>query len=185
MGEGFNKNASAQEIHVPKYINVAVYPCLRLRQIYFDQAVQMPTKQSVLFFTNSELGQASVILAVAYEVAILSEYDVNIASFAPLQGQVNALNENFNTKINWHTISGKSMKECLAANGFDFLPKHAPRVQGAVKAYKECLPHVIAPWTPEEYGSVLRSCKELIKKLDPALVVIGKFIDQCTYASTI
>lgn len=133
-------------------------------------------KQSVLFFTNSELGQASVILSVAYEIAIQSDWDVTIASFTSLQSQVDALNRTFETTMKWYAIPGKSMKDCLAANGLDFLPIHAPGVKGAVKAYRECLPYVIAPWTPEEYESVLRSCKKLIQKLNPDLVVIGKFI---------
>jgi hypothetical protein len=135
----------------------------------------MSTKPSVLFLSNSELGQASVILAVAHELAIQSEYGVHIASFAPLESHVAAFNQIPGVEVKWHTILGRSMKESLADDGLDFLPRHAPGVKGAVRAYQECLPYVLAPWTPEAYKPIWESCKELILKLDPHIVVVGKF----------
>ena len=45
----------------------------------------------VLFLTNSELGQASVCLAVAHELLLQPSYTVHIASFAPLRDAVSEL----------------------------------------------------------------------------------------------
>jgi hypothetical protein len=135
----------------------------------------MSTKSSVLFFSNSELGQASVILAVAHELTIQSNCDVHVASFAPLKRHVDELNQLSSVQVKWHAILGKSMKESLVDDGLAFLPRHAPGVKGAIKAYQECLPHVLAPWTPRGYEPILESCKELILKLDPEIVIVGQF----------
>ncbi|KAI8936459.1 hypothetical protein NX059_006865 [Plenodomus lindquistii] len=138
----------------------------------------MSTKRSILFLSNSELGQASVVLAVAREVAVQSDCNVHVASFAPLKSHVDTLNQLSSFKVNWHTIPGKSMKESLASDGLDFLPRHAPGVKGAVRAYQECLPYVLAPWTPDEYKPTLHSCKELTQKLDPEVVIVDPLFGQ-------
>ena len=136
----------------------------------------MSLKQSVLFLSNSELGQASVVLAVAHEVALQSDYNIHIASFAPLKSHVDALNRLSGVKVSWHTIPGNSMKENLARDGLDFLPRHAPGIKGAVKAYQECLPYVLAPWNPEDYEPIFQWCKKLIQKIDPEVIIVGESI---------
>ncbi|KAL2838488.1 hypothetical protein BJX68DRAFT_272566 [Aspergillus pseudodeflectus] len=49
-------------------------------------------KPTVLFLTNSELGQAMVCLAVAHEFLIRSKYAVHVASFSPLEPAIAQLN---------------------------------------------------------------------------------------------
>ncbi|KAF2819718.1 hypothetical protein CC86DRAFT_126949 [Ophiobolus disseminans] len=74
----------------------------------------MFNKQSVLFLSKSELGQASVVLAVAHEVAAQFDCNVHFASFAPLKSHIRALHQLSSVKIYWQTISRKSMKDSLA-----------------------------------------------------------------------
>jgi hypothetical protein len=52
----------------------------------------MEKRRSILFVTNSELGQASVILATAHEFLLRPDYKVHIASFPALREEIEELN---------------------------------------------------------------------------------------------
>lgn len=120
--------------------------------------------EPILFLTNSELGQASVVLAVAHE--LLHQSDVLVASFPALKQHADALS------VPFHALPGRSMKEALADSGLPYLPQHAPGSQGAVESYRNGLQRVVAPWDPEGYAPIYRACLDLISKLIPALVVV-------------
>ncbi|OJI99004.1 hypothetical protein ASPVEDRAFT_97195, partial [Aspergillus versicolor CBS 583.65] len=121
-------------------------------------------KPTILFLTNSELGQASVVLAVAHE--LVHHSDVLVASFPALKTHADALS------VPFHALPGRSMKETLADSGLPYLPQHAPGRQGAVESYRNGLQRVVAPWEPEGYAPIYRACLDLISKLSPALVVV-------------
>ncbi|RDW90305.1 glycosyltransferase [Aspergillus mulundensis] len=125
-------------------------------------------KHIVLFLTNSELGQASVHLAVAHELASQSACEVHIASFPALKQQVDALN----ASIVFHTLLGRSMKEALADSGLPYLPTHAPGARGAVESYCKGLQYVVAPWDPAGYEPIYRACLDLLDKLNPDLIAV-------------
>lgn len=131
----------------------------------------------ILFFTNSELGQASVVLAAAAELHnVDSSLDIHIASFPSLSKAIPP-------GLNFHTIPGHSMKEVLATQGFDFLPRHAPGMNGAIQSYREALPLVLAPWDADQYMPIYLYCCELIQAIDPGVVVLdplfGPGADAC------
>lgn len=116
------------------------------------------------------------MLAVAAEVAVNSKFSVHLGSFSPLARSAP-------DSVKFHCIPGQSMKQVLAERGIDFLPMHAPGLRGAVKAYQESLPAVIAPWGPQSYFAIYDYCCELIQELDPAVVVLdpllGAGFDAC------
>lgn len=126
-------------------------------------------KPVILFLTNSELGQASVVLAVAHELVSQSTSDVHVASFPALKQHADALN------VPFHALPGRSMKEALADSGLPYLPQHAPGSHGAVESYRNGLQRVVAPWEPEDYAPIYRACLDLINKLSPDLVVVGMY----------
>ncbi|KAK6001619.1 hypothetical protein QM012_002950 [Aureobasidium pullulans] len=144
----------------------------------------MEKRRSLLFVTNSELGQASVVLAVAYEFLLRPEYEVHIASFPALQDHVDQLNDMASRLSNgvsktarFHPLAGKSMKE-VAPPGTEFLDLHAPGISGAVFAYDNVLPATFAPWHGTEYMIGYSSTLEIIKETCPELVVVDPLFSQ-------
>jgi hypothetical protein len=72
--------------------------------------------KKILLLTSSEYGQANVVLAVAYEMLLRQQHEIHIASFAPLKGRVESLNELFQDKCvpaTFHTVFGPSALEAL------------------------------------------------------------------------
>jgi hypothetical protein len=144
----------------------------------------MEKRRSILFMTNSELGQASVILAVAHEFLLRSGYKVHIASFPALQPEVEELNATAARLSNgacstakFHSLAGKSMKEA-APPGTEFLDLHAPGMAGALIAYDGVLPATFAPWHGTEYMIGYNSTTEIIDETSPELVIIDPLFSQ-------
>ncbi|KAF2819227.1 UDP-Glycosyltransferase/glycogen phosphorylase [Ophiobolus disseminans] len=119
----------------------------------------------ILFLTNSELGQASVILAVAEEVALTPGSRVHVGSFSSLAGAIP-------DGIKFHSLPGRSMKQVFASSGLEFLPKHRPGVVGTSGGFAKAYSVVLAPWTASEYFSIFDACCQLLKDLEPSLVVL-------------
>ncbi|KAI4847747.1 UDP-glucoronosyl and UDP-glucosyl transferase family protein [Aureobasidium sp. EXF-8845] len=144
----------------------------------------MEKRRSILFVTNSELGQASVILAVAHEFLLRPGYKVHIASFPALQPEVEELNATAARLSNgacstarFHSLAGKSMKEA-APPGTEYLDLHAPGMAGALIAYDGVLPATFAPWHGTEYMIGYSSTTEIIDETSPELVIIDPLFSQ-------
>ena len=156
-------------------------------------------QQTILFFTNSELGQASLCLAVAHEFLLRPSYNVHIASFAPLHDAISQLNSravNFLSfsssftsarQATFHTIPGLSMRQTLEQN-HHFDPSNAFNLHGvgfraSSQAYRTVLSRAAAPWSGEEYMAIYRGCVAVLRELDPAMVVLDPLflqaIDAC------
>ncbi|KAL6706947.1 hypothetical protein ACN47E_004897 [Coniothyrium glycines] len=132
---------------------------------------------TILFFTNSELGQASVILAVAAEVTRVAGSHVHLGSFAPLAHIVPE-------GVQFHCLPGPSMKQVLAISGIDFLPRHRPGLFGASKGFAEAYSRVLAPWDASDYFSIYDACRQLIQDLKPDLVVLDPILGAAYDATT-
>jgi hypothetical protein len=123
------------------------------------------SQATILFFTNSELGQASVILAVAEEIALSKRSSVHVGSFPSLAKAVP-------DGVKFHGLPGPSMKQVFASSGEEFLPKHRPGLIGTASGFAKAYSRVLAPWNGQDYISIFDACCQLIKDLDPALVVL-------------
>ena len=119
----------------------------------------------ILFFTNSELGQASVILAVAVELALTQSSRVHVGSFPSLAKAVP-------DGVEFHGLPGPSMKQVFANSGEEFLPKHRPGLVGTASGFDKAYSRVLAPWSGHDYISIFDACCQLIKELDPSLVIL-------------
>ncbi|KAI0197522.1 glycosyltransferase family 1 protein [Astrocystis sublimbata] len=135
------------------------------------------TERTILFMTNVELGQSSVMLAVASELTLNECLDIHIASFAGLENLVPP-------RATFHRLQGKSMKNVFTDKGLGFLPRHPASVKGAVQSYSELLPMLMAPWEPNDYLALYDQCLGLIERVQPHAVVLdpllGPAIDACS-----
>ncbi|OQD80885.1 hypothetical protein PENANT_c031G07330 [Penicillium antarcticum] len=131
--------------------------------------------QTILFLTNPEHGQSNVILAVAQEFLRRGEHEVHIASFKPLAARVQAITDqaDHDQLAHFHTIAGASMSELVARSTPDIC--HKPGLAGSIDGCKKINVSVLA-WTPEEYLQSYRSCLEILKAVQPAVVVVDPLL---------
>lgn len=143
----------------------------------------MSSIQKILLFTCSEYGQANVVLAVAYELALRRNVEVHIASFAPLEKRIPVLQESIKSAgstsiLHFHLLRGNSTEEAVREKlGPDTakLLQHPPGVRGALLSYRH-LAVAMVPWTAAQYLDVFNCCTEIIEFVDPkAIVVEGLF----------
>ncbi|PLB47923.1 UDP-glucoronosyl and UDP-glucosyl transferase family protein [Aspergillus steynii IBT 23096] len=135
---------------------------------------------SILFFTNCELGQASIILAVAHEFLLRPSYSVHIASFPSLAPDVDILNErakmlaSATTTATFHPINGPSMVDVYSHTPvfLDHFDYHQIGFRGASQAFNQFIPMLMNPWDGSQFVAIYRDCVDIIKKVRPAMVVL-------------
>ncbi|CAG8099101.1 unnamed protein product [Penicillium salamii] len=127
-------------------------------------------KPTILFMTSPEHGQSNVALAVAGEFVNRGEFEVHIASFKGLSTRIQELNEqvDYNRVIHFHAIAGSSLSEVTARQTAQLA--HRPGIAGTLDGcYK--INFSVLGWQPEEYLRSYRSCLEILKEVNPAVVV--------------
>lgn len=141
-------------------------------------------KPTILFVTNSELGQASVCLAVAHEF-LIRKHRVHIASFGPLQSDISTLNKRASTSsptastAAFHLINGRSMKEAVQQkHKLDIFNIHESGFWGALKAYNTKLASMAIPWDGDEYLKGYKSCLDIIEEVLPDVIVVDPLLSQ-------
>jgi len=150
------------------------------RLLAFTEKDPAGLRKKILFLTSSEYGQASVVLAVAYELLLRQTYDIHIASFAPLEGRVNDLNNLIPrnaTPAVFHTIAGPSSSQVLEEKGL-FLGPFSPGMNGALQTYRVTLPALATAWDISQYLLGYESCLKILQNVDPDLTVIEPLMDQ-------
>jgi hypothetical protein len=140
-----------------------------------------PPRDSVLFFTNSEHGQANVVLATAYEFLTRNEFNVHIASYESLEPRIMWLNREIDslhmkssrdvpqrpTAI-FHKMAGVSMVDNIKNN---VVWPHKTGIRNCVQSYKDMARIVIREDT-HNYLSAYDSCLAIIKSVKPRVVVV-------------
>ena len=129
----------------------------------------------VLFMTNSEYGQANVVLATALEVARNPAYSVHFAAFAKTKSRIVAINEECKfiaSPIKFHEIKGPSLEDLLTrvTSGVTSCT-HPPGFWPAIKSYRLFCKGLLS-WEPQEYVETVRSCLQIIRKVKPASLII-------------
>ena len=140
----------------------------------------MAHREVVLFLTNSEHGQANVMLAVAHELLARDEFDLHIGSFPCLHPRVTQLQSSFSEKIDpitFHPLPGLSMFEAYKRKTGKVDTVHAPGLSGAVESYR-LIPNILAAWDGPEYVKQYDACLELIGTLHPTVVVVDPLFSQ-------
>ncbi len=137
-------------------------------------------RKKILFLTSSEYGQANVILAVAYELLLRQEYEIHIASFAPLQRRIDDLNALISKNAipaTFHTIAGPSLSQCLEQKD-EFIGPYPPGIRGALKTYRVTLPSMPTAYNEEQYIAGYESCLEILRSVKPDFIVVEPMLDQ-------
>lgn len=157
----------------------------------------MENRESLLFFTNSEWGQANVILATIHEFLLRDHYEIHLASYSPLKKRVQDF---FNThagsyprpftlafseenravslkdtierpSITFHTIPGLSVAETCHRDNIAHTLPHAPGFKGAVASYRR-LAEFFVRYTVEEYIDAEQYAKQIILTVNPVVILL-------------
>lgn len=140
----------------------------------------MESSQSkrILLFTNSERGQANVVLATAHSL-LQHGCDVHIASFSPLANRVTT---EF-PRATFHPLHGESMVEALLnhfSHESDLI--HGTGVREATRMYPIFM-NLFCVWEGDEYIKGFKSAKKIIESVRPDVVVVERLcaqaIDAC------
>lgn len=145
------------------------------------------SRRSILFLTNSEHGQANPQLAVAWELLLRDEYDVHIGSYSAFAPRIESLNKDFASRsvttssyigqpirgIIYHEVQGVPMMEHAKINSIPY--PHSPSIGAATSSFSTCARLLIRD-DHDNHVAAYDSMVELIRKLDPVVVVIDMLL---------
>ena len=145
----------------------------------------MSGQRKVLFLTNSEYGQANVVLAVTYELLLQNEVEVHIVSWPALAPRVTELNGRLlgsasttnPGQVTFHTIPGNGMFDAVLENfgrTRDNMP-HKPGYAGTA-FFRTLAAEMLAPWLPDQHLQLVDWFEDLVRKLDAALIVLDPLL---------
>ncbi|KAK3329843.1 glycosyltransferase family 1 protein [Apodospora peruviana] len=125
-------------------------------------------RKRVLLFTNSELGQANVVLATSHALLELGA-EVHFASFSAIEDLVTAVSK----EIRFHPIDGVDMKTAyprdeVARSG---LEGKTPRFWNMPRVLRICL-HTTMPWSGPEYVDIYRSVIAILQEVSPSIIAV-------------
>ena len=151
----------------------------------------MAPQRKLLFITNSELGQSNIFLAVIQELLLSHAVSIYITSYPDLQPRIHELQaallaaQRKNSNLTFRALSGLSMKEAFHSHG-DAMSSiaHPPGLNGGVKAFRHVL-EILMPWSRSEYHQSCLECADIIKDVDPDVIVLDSLLSQAMDACTL
>jgi hypothetical protein len=145
----------------------------------------MSKNSSLLFFTNSDYGQANVVLATAHAIGLANpNVEIHIASFQELEAGVNDASRFMQASavqqklpipksFIFHRVEGISWGPATKRPGtaiFDTL-ELPPGFVNSAKGVAT-LPAVMVPWTPEEYLAIYLETQRIYDEVNPDLTIV-------------
>lgn len=145
----------------------------------------MTTTKRLLFFTNSDYGQANVVLATAHAIGLENpNVEIHIASFQELEASVDNSSKFMQKSASqqkllipksfiFHKINGISWGPATKRPGtaiFDTLELRPGFVNSAKGV--ATLPAVMVPWTPEEYMEIYWDTQRVYDEVNPDLTIV-------------
>ncbi|KAK1251516.1 hypothetical protein MKX07_006995 [Trichoderma sp. CBMAI-0711] len=146
-----------------------------------DELLISGRNNTVLFLTDSHHGLCNAHLAtVSALIENHPSLEVHYASFSGIASDIERITEiakaaNPQAKIHWHQLDGPSLVDELNAAGGVQKIISPPGLSG-VKAFAEMVPSVVAAWTNEAHLSLYHQTADLIRKVDPAVVVLDSML---------
>jgi hypothetical protein len=156
----------------------------------------MSEPKRILLFTNSEYGQFNTILATSYEL-LLRGCEVHIASFsAPMFGlavpdRIAKLNDGSHGALPadhkpavFHQIPGAAMLEARMAEMVELRKKGKGSelfCGTGIKTAFDYYPNMVLafyPWEPAQYLEGTQKCVQIIKDVNPDLIVNERLCSQ-------
>ncbi|KAI0401914.1 hypothetical protein F4802DRAFT_618296 [Xylaria palmicola] len=142
----------------------------------------MAERKTVLFFTNSDFGQANVVLSTIYELLRQNRLDIHVASWAPLKPRLESLSQRVQDENPSQSVTPIVFHDLAAFPGFiEFAKKNAnrrkadvPHPPGRLGAERIALLAVrfLSAWGPEAHLALLGWAADLTRDLDPGLVAV-------------
>ncbi|KAH8816711.1 hypothetical protein F5884DRAFT_853146 [Xylogone sp. PMI_703] len=143
----------------------------------------MTDRKKILFFTNSDYGQANVVLAAIYAlIHIASDVEIHIASFPGLESAVretsnfalsNAPEGSDAKPFIFHSLEGISWgsasfrPEVGVSAAYDL----TPGLRNSAKCVS-VIPAIMLPWRPEEFTAIYREAERVLEEVKPDLTVV-------------
>jgi hypothetical protein len=132
----------------------------------------------ILFLTNSEYGQANVVLAVVHSLIHLStDIECHIASFEALNKPIKAASEH---AIQSAAVPGAARSLIfheLSATSYSRLPiveetnDLRPGLFNSARAIM-AIPEIMLPWEPKQFGDVCNEITRVLAKVTPDLTIV-------------
>jgi hypothetical protein len=145
----------------------------------------MSTDKRLLFLTNSDYGQANVVLATTHAIGLANpDVEIHVASFQELESgvydasrfmQESAAQQKLPIPKSFifHKLQGISWGPATKRPGtaiFDTL-ELTPGFVNSAKGVAT-LPAVMVPWSPEEYMEIYRDTQRVFDEVDPDLTIV-------------
>ncbi|KAF5698761.1 glycosyltransferase family 1 [Fusarium mundagurra] len=137
--------------------------------------------KKILFLTNSDYGQANVVLATAYELVLAAEQvQVHIASFEALRPAVLATDQlaagesgRSPGRLIFHTLLGMSQFDAAARPDVDIFAAYdrPPTVINAARTILS-IEGIMQPWGLEEFAELYEQTVHVVKQVKPDLTVV-------------
>ena len=151
--------------------------------------------RKVLFVTNSEIGQANTILAMALEATTRPHLEVHIASFPVLKRRI----EKLSPKINFHPLDGKAMIEMASVHNLSEETFSHPPTTKSWEPYGLTFSVILTGWDGEcascflllrlwvvtdvrrlpgsAYVRICESIKKIIEGINPDIIVVDSLFN--------
>lgn len=151
----------------------------------------MSVLKRLLLFTNSDYGQANVVLATAHALGITSQdVEIHIASFEDLQDGVNNASRFMQAEAArqklpkpkpfvFHKVEGTSWgpatkrPETAIFDTLELTPGFVNSAKGV-----SILPAVMVPWSPEEFMEIYWDTQRVFDEVNPDLTIVEPLFTQ-------
>lgn len=152
------------------------------RRYSFGPDISYPgARQKVLFLTNSDHEQSKACIAICKLLLQYPIVDVHIGSFPELGDAVSRLSSGW-SRVRFHPLQGTPyMKQLELQKSKLSALSHPPGLNGATASRKD-LPISQVPWEGNEYLETYHSMLDVIKTVNPAMVVIDPMLRQANDA---
>ena len=138
--------------------------------------------KKILIFSNSDYGQANVVLATAYELMLSGlPIEIHIASF---QGLKSAIEDTIQlatkkassralSQLIFHKLDGRSQFEAAIGPEIDIFEAYDRPVNFVNAAHTILsIDGIMQPWSPEEFASLYTQAKKIWMEVEPDLTVV-------------
>lgn len=143
----------------------------------------MTPPKKILFLTNSDYGQANVVLATAYNLLHTApDVEIHIASFQALHSPTlstskfaidNAPKGTSPKGLKFHALKGSSWGEVAFGpeTGYSAVNDLKPGLRNSAKCVS-LIPTVMLPWKPSEFLVIYREAERVMKETEPNLTIV-------------
>ncbi|TFB07324.1 hypothetical protein CCMA1212_000234 [Trichoderma ghanense] len=146
-----------------------------------DQVLVSGRNNTVLFLTDSHHGLCNAHLAtVSALIENHPSLEVHYASFSGIASDIERITEiarsaNPGAKIHWHQFDGPSLVDELSLVGGVQDIVTPPGLPG-LRAFADMVFFVMTPWSNEAHLSLYHQTVDLIREIDPAVVVLDSLL---------